>query len=132
MSMWRRWCLLAVPTCALSLLGLASLGAQHPIEGTEWSVDILRPSGQPVVPIFEGWWRNPDGTYDLSVGYFNMNTKDAIDIPLGPDNFIEPASFNGMQPTHFDPVPNDGRGSRRFFGGFTVIVPADIGRQRVV
>jgi len=132
MSMWRRWCLLAVPTCALSLLGLASLGAQHPIEGTEWSVDILRPSGQPVVPIFEGWWRNPDGTYDLSFGYFNMNTKEAIDIPLGPDNFIEPASFNGMQPTHFDPVPNDGRGSRRFFGVFTLTVPADIGKQRVV
>ena len=67
MSMRRRLCLLAAPTCVLSLMGFASLGAQHPIEGTEWSVHILRPSGQPVAPIFEGWWRNPDGTYDLIV-----------------------------------------------------------------
>lgn len=132
MSMRRRLSLLAAPTCVLSLVGFASLGAQHPIEGTEWSVHILRPSGQPVAPIFEGWWRNPDGTYDLSFGYFNLNTKDAIDIPLGPDNFIEPARFNGGQPTHFDPVPGDGRGSRRSFGVFTVTVPADIGKQRVV
>ncbi len=124
--------LITALTCLLSVADPTSLDAQHPVEGTEWSVHILRPSGQPVAPIFEGWWQNPDGTYDLSFGYFNLNTEEAIDIPIGPDNFIEPAAFNGAQPTHFDPVPSDGRGSRRFFGVFTVTVPADIGDQRVV
>ena len=29
---------------------------------TQFDVQRLRPSGGPVIPIFEGWYQNPDGT----------------------------------------------------------------------
>ena len=53
-----------------------------------------------------------------------------VDIPLGPDNFIEPAELDGRQPTHFDPVP--AAGYRRHFCVFSVTVPEDFGGGRVV
>src|SRR5437870_4335823 len=43
-------------------------------------------SGQDVVPYFEGWIRNPDGTFDLVFGYFNRNWQEELAIPAGPDN----------------------------------------------
>src|SRR5262245_9513119 len=61
----------------------------------------LRASGQTVTPVFEGWYKNPDGSYSLSFGYYNRNTSEEIDVPLGPDNSIEPRSSDGAQPTHF-------------------------------
>jgi hypothetical protein len=77
----------------------------------------LRPSGQPVIPLFDGWFRRPDGTVDLCFGYHNLNLDQKLDIPLGPDNFIEPSRFDGVQPTHFDEVPEV---YRRRFCVFTV------------
>ena len=32
-------------------------------------------SGQDVVPSFDGWLHNPDGTYTMVFGYFNRNFK---------------------------------------------------------
>ena len=96
---------------------------------TQLEVQLLRPSGGPVVPIFEGWYRNPDGTFELSFGYFNVNTEETLEIPLGSDNFIIPAELDGHQPTRFEPVPD---GDRRHWGAFTVTVPADFGDRDVV
>ncbi len=81
-------------------------------------------SGQTVTPAFEGWYQNPDGTFSISVGYYNRNYEEVLEIPLGSDNFIEPASLNGPQPTHFQP--------RRHWGVFAVTVPADFGNREVV
>ena len=109
-----------------------SLEAQEfefPIEESEWLLQNLRPTGQPVIPIFEGWMTRSDGSHDLCFGYFNMNMDEVLDIPLGPDNFIEPAEFDGSQPTHFLEVPER---EGRYYCVFTVNVPADFGRQRVV
>lgn len=114
------------------LLGVrTSLEAQDPVEGTDWVARILRSSGQPVIPAFEGWWQKADGTYELCFGYFTANTEEALDIPLGPDNFIEPREFDGFQPTHFDPVPFE---HRRYFCVFTVNVPESFesGTEEVV
>ncbi len=96
---------------------------------TQFELQLLRPAGGPVVPIFEGWYRNPDGTFELSFGYFNVNTEETLEIPLGGDNFIEPAGFDGRQPTVFEPVPES---DRRHWGAFTVTVPADFGARDVV
>jgi len=96
---------------------------------TQFDVQVLRPSGGPVIPIFEGWYQNPDGSYELSFGYFNTNTEEVLEAPLGPDNFIEPAEFDGQQPTRFEPVPE---GDRRHWGVFTVNVPSDFGDRDVV
>lgn len=105
-----------------------SAGAQHPVEKTEWTVSPLRTSGQPVIPIFDGWYRNPDGAYQLCFGYYNLNTEEVIDISLGPDNFIEPKGFDGAQPTHFMLSDAPG-GLMRHWCVFTVKVPKDFGTQ---
>ena len=96
---------------------------------SQFKLDFLRPSGGPVIPIFEGWYRNPDGTYELVFGYFNVNTEDVVELPLGEDNVIEPGEFDGVQPTHFLPPPD---GERRHVGVFTVSVPEDWGSRDVV
>ena len=55
-----------------------------------------------------------------------------MNIPLGPDNFIEPREFDGMQPTHFDPRPSNEEGFMRYWGVFTIQVPQNFGDQQVV
>src|SRR5262245_18627519 len=58
-------------------------------------------AGQDVVPAFEGWERNPDGSFNMVFGYMNRNYEEEIDLPVGPDNTIEPGSADQGQPTHF-------------------------------
>jgi len=84
----------------------------------------LKASGQDVTPAFEGWYKNPDRTFSISFGYYNRNSEEALDVPIGPDNFIEPGNRNQGQPTHFEP--------RRHWGVFAVRVPADFGDKKVV
>lgn len=81
-------------------------------------------AGQTVTPVFEGWYPNPDGTRSIVFGYYNRNLSEVLDIPVGPDNFMEPGPANQGQPTHFQP--------RRHWGVFAVAVPADYGNQRIV
>jgi hypothetical protein len=76
------------------------------------------PTGLTVSPFFEGWFANPDGTFDVSLGYFNRNSREPLYIPRGPDNFIVPAEFDGFQPEHFPP--------RRVRGVFTITLPAEM------
>ena len=76
------------------LVGQAPLHGQHPQDQTDWVPRTLRSSGQPLIPSFEGWYQNADGSYELCFGYYNANTG-IVEIPLGPDNFIEPTEFDG-------------------------------------
>lgn len=82
-----------------------------------------RDSGQSVTAAFEGWYPNPDGGFTLLVGYFNRNLKETFDIPIGPNNRIEPGGPDQGQPTHFLP--------RRQWGVFTIRVPKDFGDKRL-
>src|SRR5439155_15879485 len=69
--------------CAAFLLlgAFLTLHAQQPsFPGIEY------PRGQDVSPTFDGWERNPDGTFSLWFGYFNRNTEEEVDVPLGPEN----------------------------------------------
>ncbi|HLK51076.1 MAG TPA: hypothetical protein VKT49_23200 [Bryobacteraceae bacterium] len=92
-----------------------------------WAQDLpLSPfhnSGQSVTGAFEGWFQNPDGTYSILVGYYNRNQQEPLDIPIGPDNRIEPGGPDRGQPTHFLPG--------RQWGLFTVTVPKDFGSQEL-
>ena len=88
------------------------------------SLTPVRASGQTVTPVFEGWYENSDGTYSLSFGYFNRNSKEVLEIPIGPNNFMKPGNLNQGQPTQFH--------ARRHWGFFAVKVPADFGNQRVI
>ena len=80
-------------------------------------------SGSSVTGAFEGWFPNPDGSFSLLVGYYNRNLKEAVDVPIGPDNDIEPGGPDQGQPTHFLPG--------RAWGMFTIKVPKDFGTNKV-
>ena len=128
---------LTVGVLAVAVLaeGTVPLRAQTNIPGAAGPemVRNLRPSGRPVIPLFDGWHPNPDGSYGLCFGYFNLNTEQVLDIPLGPDNFIEPTRFNGGQPTHFRPVPSRLEGyDRRYYCVFSVNLPPGSENERVV
>src|SRR5688572_27992406 len=66
----------------------APVSAQHPVENIDLMVRNLRDFGQPVIPIFEGWFPGTNGGYDVCFGYFNLNLKQERTAPLGPDNYV--------------------------------------------
>ena len=70
-----------------------------------WSAEIIRDHGQPVIPLFDGWYPNEDGTRTMCFSYFNMNREEAVDIRLGKDNHLSDERFNALVPTHFAPLP---------------------------
>lgn len=108
----------------LSVLALvAGVALPAAISARQLPLAPPRDAGQSVTAAFEGWYQNPDGTYVLLVGYFNRNLKETFDIPIGPNNRIEPGGPDFGQPTHFLP--------RRQWGVFTIKVPKDFGDKRL-
>lgn len=83
-----------------------------------------QPRGQNIAPVFEGWEKNPDGSFNLVFGYFNRNWDEEIDLPVGPANSLSPGVPDQGQPTHFLPRRN------RFV--FRVRVPKEFGKQEIV
>jgi hypothetical protein len=83
----------------------------------------VRERGSSVTPAFEGWYYEKDGSVRLLVGYFNRNLKQEFDIPVGPNNRIEPGGPDMGQPTHFGP----GRG----WGVFSIPVSKDFGDKKL-
>jgi hypothetical protein len=59
--------------------------------------------GGSVTAAFEGWFDVKDAGERFLVGYFNRNTEEELDIPIGPNNDIEPGGPDMGQPTHFLP-----------------------------
>ena len=57
---------------------------------------------QPIYPAYDGFLKNPDGSYTLSFAYFSHNA-DIVAIPPGPNNSFGPAPADRMQPTSFKP-----------------------------
>ena len=115
--MRKRWFLIV----SGAVLYLASPGlarAQAPYAG-----EIPMDRGQDVTPAFEGWMPNADGTISMYFGYMNRNYKEELDIPIGPENNIDPGGDRG-QPTHFYP--------RRQRMVFSVVVPKDWGLNKKV
>jgi len=118
-----RW---AVTACVTGLCIIASViapTAQAPAAVPLPGVEPLHESGQDVTPAFEGWFKNPDGSFEMQFGYHNRNTKEEVDIPIGPNNRFEPGNADQGQPTHFMP--------RRGWGNFTVTVPKDFGTKKL-
>ena len=83
-----------------------------------------RAAGQEVVPAYEGWERNADGSFNLVFGTMNRNWEEEVHVPIGPDNHVEPGGPDRGQPTWFLPRRN------RFL--FRVRVPADFGDSELV
>jgi hypothetical protein len=79
-------------------------------------------TGESITGAFEGWFPNDDGTFSLLIGYYNRNQKQTIEVPLGPNNRIEPEGPDHGQPTVFYPG--------RQWGLFTITVPKDFGDKK--
>jgi len=86
-------------------------------------MEPLHDSGQGVTAAYEGWFKNPDGSYSMLFGSFNRNMKQELDVPIGDGNRIEPGPPDQGQPTHFLP--------QRQWGIFTVTVPQNFGTQKL-
>lgn len=80
--------------------------------------------GQNVAPVFEGWEKNPDGSFTMVFGYLNRNYEEMPEVPVGPNNHLEPGPADRGQPTRFYP--------RRQQFIFRVDVPADWGQQELI
>ena len=94
----------------------AALFAQLPMEPPH-------NSGQSITGAFEGWFANQDGTFSILLGYYNRNAQEAMDIPVGENNHIDPGGPDYGQPTHFLPG--------RMWGIFTIKVPSDFGDRKL-
>jgi len=73
--------------------------------------------GASITGAFEGWFigETDKDARTFLVGYFNRNTQQELDIPIGPNNLIEPGGPDMGQPTHFLPG--------RRYGMFAIPVP---------
>jgi len=83
----------------------------------------VRDRGSSVTPAFEGWYYDKDGSQRFLVGYFNRNMKQEFDIPVGPNNHIDPGGPDLGQPTHFQ--------SGRQWGILSIKVPKDLGDKKL-
>ncbi len=110
--------LLRVSAAALAL-GVAVILAAPSTTGAQAPA-----RGQNIAPVYEGFWRHDDGAIDLWFGYYNRNWEEEIDVPVGPENHMDPGGPDLGQPTHFFP--------RRSQFVFKVTVPADFGDNEIV
>ena len=104
------------------LAAAALVAAQQPARAP-LPVEPLGVSGESVYGVYEGWGPHKDGSTVILLGYFNRNRTQAVDIPIGPNNRIEPGGPDQGQPTHFEPG--------RQHGVFAIRVPKDFGTQKL-
>jgi hypothetical protein len=109
-------------TRAFVPLGLAIVLACAAVQVTSGQYKFR--TGQTVAPVFEGWERNPDGTFNMVFGYMNRNYEEIVNVPIGPNNNIEPGGPDQGQPTHFF--------TRRSQFVFRVKVPEDFGNKDLI
>ena len=81
------------PLVVMTLAIFSSAGAHA--QGTPLAVELLPlgkdlglRSGQTVTPAYEGWYENEDGSIALSFGYYNRNSQEVLNIPVGSANRI--------------------------------------------
>ncbi len=112
--------------CA-AVIGGALVAAQTPqtsaTQGGPLPLEPNKERGTSVSPAYEGWYANPDGTFSILLGYYNRNAKQPLDIPVGPNNKIEPGPVDQGQPTYFE--------VGRQWGVFVVKVPKDFGKKTI-
>src|SRR5262245_49430367 len=112
-----RW---LVPAAVLMVVAVpGTVSAQGNPDPTSFKFN----NGQDVVPVFEGWAKNADGSYAMWFGYFNRNYAETLSIPVGNENKIEPGAADRGQPTYFY--------TRTHRMGFSVNVPADFGKKEL-
>lgn len=81
-------------------------------------------SGQNIQPVYEGWERRKDGSYDLWFSYLNRNLGEDLIVPVGRENSMDPGGPDRGQPAYFY------AGRREFV--FKVNVPKDFGKSELI
>ena len=109
--------------CAGILLLVSSMAPNLHAQA-ELGYTVKYSSGQDIQPIFEGWSRNPDGSFAMHFGYLNRNFVEELHVPIGPDNNIEPGGPDQGQPTFFHTRINRNL--------FSLTVPKDWGSKELV
>jgi hypothetical protein len=117
---------------ALSGIWMAPLQAQLPENLRDYALAAQRDKGDVIAPMFNGWIANEDGSTTYVFGFANKNALEIVDIPLGPNNFLEPAQFDGVQPTHFPTYSRGGFVGLQERGVFAVTVPQEMKDTPVV
>ncbi len=107
----RAWC--------VALLAVGAAFAMLPAASGQ-----VAPTSQNIAPVYEGWEPNPDGSFNLVLGYLNRSWDEEVHVPIGPGNNIEPGGPDQGQPTYFFPRRN------RFT--FRIHVPKDFGSKELV
>ena len=111
----------------LAALGVALLATVLSAQGPARLPLPLEPfgdSGEAVFPVFEGWADAKDGSgYYLVLGYKNRNRTQPMEIPIGPNNRIEPGGPDFGQPTVFVPGRQESQ--------FAIKVPKDYGQKKL-
>ena len=117
---------LMLPVCLAGLTFASTSAQQAGTPGVTQTADgvysnsVHYARGQSLQPVFEGWEKNPDGTFSMWFGYLNRNYEERLNIPVGPNN-----GFNGEdmgQAEVFEP--------RRSRFAFKVVVPANFPKDR--
>src|SRR6266852_260892 len=101
----------------LGVLVVSCLAAGVIVSAGQLPIEPAKQFGAGITPAYEGWFDNPDGTHNFLAGYLNRNRALDVDVPIGPNNRIEPGGPDLGQPTHFLPG--------RQWGMFSVPAPKD-------
>ena len=101
----------------------AAVAVAQSSQGQVLPLEPARKSGAGITPAFEGWYQNADGSYSLLIGYYNRNSAETLDVPIGPNNKIEPGELDQCQPTYFE--------TGRQWGVFVIKVPKDFGNKTI-
>ena len=110
-----------VAIAAVSVAIASSMGAQLP--RAPLVLEPMGARGEAIFAAFEGWGPDQNGDIVLLLGYYNRNKTQELEIPIGPDNRIEPDGPDYGQPTHFYPS--------RQHGVFAIKVPKDFGTKKL-
>jgi hypothetical protein len=60
---------------------------------------------QPIYPAYDGYVKNPDGSYTIAFAYFSHNAE-VVTIQPGLENTFDPAPIDRQQPVTFKPGHN--------------------------
>ena len=111
-----------LPLATLALIVSAGVLSASNAPIAQQISEPIRGFGTGITPAYEGWFTNADGTHSFLIGYLNRNMNQAVDVPIGAANRIEPGGPDLGQPTHFLPG--------RLTGMFLITVPKDFSKTQ--
>ena len=78
-----RWWRLAALVAVIGIAQAATARAQGAGTLAQPTYQLRHWTGQGLAPVYEGWDRNDDGTYNMWFGYMNRNYEETIELPVG-------------------------------------------------